>query len=234
MSVNPDFQKLRELVANNRIQAVLDQLIPYVSHLADAALRNELYLLSAKWKEFEPHARMKSRSGEQISVERTQMTIHLLQLLDKIESEIAVSDPSSRQLHLQIKCNKTGDNLRFAAGEEVQFYFLVNRPYILRMIYQLVSKQYVLLDNDRKVSQGETNRWIALSNSFTVEAPFGNEALHLFAKEGDFLPVLTEADTEGYEVIVDGLPNILTRSGTRGLKKKEVMAHSSLILHTYE
>ena len=133
------------------------------------------------------------------------------------------------KLTILIKTQKGTEHLVFNESEEVQFYFNVNRPCKLRTIYKLADGSLVLLDNDRLVNQAETGQWVQLSDGFEVAAPFGAEALYIFAQEKDFPALITE-ELDGYAYIKEGLPIALSK--TRGLKKKRAFAESSLSITT--
>ncbi len=134
-------------------------------------------------------------------------------------------------LKIQLFSDKNGKPVRFKAGETMRFFVQVSQPCYVRCIYELATGELVLFENDLKIESSQLHQKVQIGAGVEVAAPFGKEQLYVFAQSEPF-PMLTLQQENGYDIIVDGLPEALAK--TRGFKKKIAFAEAKLGIETIE
>lgn len=112
------------------------------------------------------------------------------------------------------------DAIVYEEGEAVQFYFRVNQPAYLRLTYQLVSGELVLLEESFFIGSDRVNRVVPLPYRFTVVPPFGVERMIVTATSDPPEPPATvpkEIDGQLYQVFSDTQAVV---AQTRGLVRE--------------
>jgi hypothetical protein len=109
--------------------------------------------------------------------------------------------------------------MQFVEGEEMKLYFKVDSPGFVRFVYRLADGNLVLLYDDYKVQPTQINKWVQVGTSFTCSAPFGSEEIIIFTSTDHFNPLRTRQEN-GYTMIEEGLPAVVAKSRTRGMKAK--------------
>ncbi|MEO1258083.1 MAG: hypothetical protein AAFZ15_04775 [Bacteroidota bacterium] len=138
--------------------------------------------------------------------------------------------PSPNKLTIETKTNKGSGSATFKSGETMRAYYRVNKPCLLRVIYQLADGRLILFENDRQITQEQVNKYIELGDGYEPAEPFGNEQLFFFVQTEPFPKLTTELSEDGYLEIKEGLENSLRK--TRGMKKKVYLAESKLEIVT--
>lgn len=127
-------------------------------------------------------------------------------------------------LNLEVWTNKGTDNLIFTKGERMTVYVRVNLPCYIRFIYHLASGERALLLDSYYIDASKVNKvcQIPPGGEFECDAPYGSEALQVFARTENFEPVAT-VEKDGYKYLQEDLKKFLV--ATRGFKavKQEVM-----------
>lgn len=134
------------------------------------------------------------------------------------------------KLHIKTKTNKTTNPATFTSGETMRAYYQVNRPCLLRVIYQLADGRLILFENDRQITQEQVGHFIELGDGYEAAEPFGKERLYFFVQTDPFPKLTTEQSDDGYLEIKDGLDQSLRK--TRGLKPKKYFAEAKLEIET--
>lgn len=137
---------------------------------------------------------------------------------------------SPDQLLIETKTNKGRGPAMFTSGETMRAYYQVNRPCLLRVIYQLADGRLILFENDREITQAQVGQFIELGDGYEAAEPFGQEHLYFFVQSEPFPKLTTELSVDGYLEIKDGLDQSLRK--TRGMKKKNYFAEAALEIET--
>lgn len=147
------------------------------------------------------------------------------------------------KLNVQARINGKQEGLLFRKGETVRLDVKVSQKAYLYVIANMRTKagkqvQYLLSISDypdkaqysKFIPYQNSNLWVTLAE-FEVFAPFGAEALHLFASSEDILDKLPESatkriDGEEYEGVIIGKGGAILEAArsialTRGLKPKK-------------
>ena len=143
------------------------------------------------------------------------------------EAPIPASKPD--ELNIVCKTNKGTEDVRFKSGETIRFYYQVNRPCLMRIVYKLTDGRLILLENDRQIHEEEVGQFVELGDGYETAAPYGQESLYFFVQSEAF-PKLNTRSEDGYTVILDDLPTSLRK--TRGIKKKKYFAEYKIDLIT--
>jgi hypothetical protein len=140
----------------------------------------------------------------------------------------------SGDLQVEVWTDRGRRGVVYSEREQLTIHYRVNQPAWIRLLYVLQSGEQVPIASAWYVDASKVNQVLTYPDRFEIVPPFGVEHVHATAfasKPEELVTVRRVIDGEEYEVVSDGLAQIIR---TRGIKRvqREEMAESLVTVTT--
>lgn len=224
-----EISEIRSLIAMGKLRKAINQIID-LTGMYDNAIKNEAIALSARSKDYEKDNALGLKTTDVLGVEKRNIDFAVLGFLNELEERTIKQTKVSTRFIVEINTNKGTEKTSFNSQEDMRLFVRTNKTCFLRVVYKLITGESILIYNNYPVQEGEINKFIEIGDGYTIDAPYGEEYLYVYAQSKAFSDLKTTITKDDYEIILDD--QYLTESDKRGIRKKTYYAEASLMILT--